>query len=206
LHNRLCTITFALVALPRRELTDLLAVRALAHPRRQMIMQQLGAHGPATSAELGRRLGLNTGATSYHLRELAKHGFIEAVPEQGHGRERWWRAVASDFRFPRRSQQDAPLRAAIDEATRLAFAADVDALVRHSEQARGEWADAAMFSRGTVRVTPDELLAFFEEYIALVNRYAHRDEEPRPGAKPVAARLLVFPINDEDDTNDEEEA
>lgn len=161
-----------------------------------MIMQALGAHGPATSAELARRLGLNTGATSYHLRELARHGFIEEVEERSRGRDRWWRAVANDFRFPRRSEQGEPLRAALDEVTRLAFAADVDAFARFHGQEHGEWADAAMYSRGTVRVTPGELLAFFEEYIALINKYAHRDEPARAGTRPIAARLLAFPIEE----------
>jgi predicted ArsR family transcriptional regulator len=164
-----------------------------------MIMQHLGVHGPATSAELARRLGLNTGATSYHLRELARHGFVEPVPEKARGRERWWRAVASDFRFPRRSQQDAELRAALDEVTRLAFASDVDTLARFHDEEQGEWADSAMYSRGAIRVTPDELRAFFEEYIALINKYAHRDGPSRAGSRPVAARFLAFPISEEED-------
>ena len=32
--------------------------------------------GPTTATALAPRLGLNTGATSYHLRQLAQHGFI----------------------------------------------------------------------------------------------------------------------------------
>lgn len=161
-------------------------------------MQQLGARDASTSAELARVLGLNTGATSYHLRELARHGFVEEVPERARGRERWWRSVAADVRFPRRSRQDAELRAAVDEVTRLSFAADIDALARHLEGARGEWADAVPYSRGTIRVTFDELLAFFEEYIALVNKYAGRDREP-PGTRAVATRFLAYPIADENE-------
>lgn len=186
------------MSLPRRELSDLAAVRVMAHPRRRQIMQQLGARGPATSAELARSLGLNTGATSYHLRELARHGFVEEVPERAHGRERWWRAVATDFRFPRRSRQGAELRTAIDEVTRMSFAADIEALARHLEQERGQWADAVPYSRSTIRVTFDELLAFFEEYIALVDKYAGRDREPPPGARAVATRFLAYPIADAD--------
>src|SRR3954470_17195944 len=75
------------------ELSDLATLKALAQPRRQRMLQHLTVHGPATSATLARALGLNTGATSYHLRELARHGFVEEVAEpaeaSGHGRERW---------------------------------------------------------------------------------------------------------------------
>ena len=59
------------------ELSDLAALKALAQPRRQRMLQHLTLHGPATSATLARALGLNTGSTSYHLRELARYGFVE---------------------------------------------------------------------------------------------------------------------------------
>jgi hypothetical protein len=66
------------------ELSDLAALKALAQPRRQRMLQHLTLHGPATSATLARALGLNTGSTSYHLRELARYGFVE---ETGAGAE-----------------------------------------------------------------------------------------------------------------------
>lgn len=69
------------------EITELAALKALAQPRRQQILQRLTLHGPATSAILARALALNTGATSYHLRELARYGFVEdaAAEEPGGG-------------------------------------------------------------------------------------------------------------------------
>lgn len=177
------------------EITDLEALRALAHPRRQRIMQHLTVHGPATSASLARALGLNTGATSYHLRELARFGFVEEVPEQAHGRQRWWRAAHRDLRFPRRSQQSAQMRPVIDEMNRLAFAADIEWFARSQAEFGGDgpWSDAFPYSRGTIRLTFDELLTFFEEYIALLNRYKRPDEKTPPGARTVLTRFLAFP-------------
>src|ERR687887_279452 len=96
---------------PPEKFADLETVRALAHPRRLRIYHFLQVNGPATSARLARELGLNTGATSYHLRELADHGFVEEVPEQAHGRERWWRAVKMDLRFAPLSRQSEEMRA-----------------------------------------------------------------------------------------------
>ncbi|WP_233160762.1 winged helix-turn-helix domain-containing protein [Actinophytocola xanthii] len=61
--------------------------------------------GPASATTLAAELGVNTGATSYHLRELAKHGFVEEDPGLGHGKEQWERARRRDLRFPRRGQQ-----------------------------------------------------------------------------------------------------
>ena len=68
-------------------------LRALAHPVRLRMLGMLRIEGPATATSLAQRLGLNTGATSYHLRQLAQHGFIEDDDEHGNGRERWWRAA-----------------------------------------------------------------------------------------------------------------
>ena len=55
--------------------------------------------GPATASQLAEKLGESSGATSYHLRQLAAHGFIEDAPEHGKGRERWWKAVHTGLRF-----------------------------------------------------------------------------------------------------------
>src|SRR5690606_28872640 len=48
--------------------------------------------GPQTATSLATRLGLNSGATSYHLRQLAQHGFIEIDESRGNKRDKWWRA------------------------------------------------------------------------------------------------------------------
>lgn len=174
-----------------REISELEVLRSLAQPRRQQMLQHLTLHGPATSATLARALGLNTGATSYHLRELARQGFIEELPEQPHGRQRWWRYVKRDIRFPPRSAQDEATRLTLDEMNRQSFAADMAAFTRaQADHADGEWADAFPYSRGTIRVEPAELRQFFEEYIALLNRYARSDS---PGARTVVTRFLAFP-------------
>ncbi len=71
---------------------DLTALRALAHPVRLRMLGMLRLDGPATATRLADRLGLNSGATSYHLRQLARHGFIAEVEDAGSKRDRWWQA------------------------------------------------------------------------------------------------------------------
>ncbi len=58
----------------------------------------LRLEGPATATQLAQQLKLNTGATSYHLRQLAEHGFIEEDHERGDARDRWWRAAHESTR------------------------------------------------------------------------------------------------------------
>ena len=67
-------------------------LRALSHPTRLKMLMLLRLEGPATATSLAQRLTLNTGATSYHLRQLAEHGFIEEDAERGDARDRWWKA------------------------------------------------------------------------------------------------------------------
>ncbi|MFJ6570530.1 ArsR family transcriptional regulator [Streptomyces sp. NPDC091292] len=223
------------------ELSDLAALKALAQPRRQLMLQHLTVHGPATSATLGRALGLNTGATSYHLRELARYGFVAEAEGAGHGRERWWRAVPGDRRFPPRSRQSPEMRLVMEELDHLAYAADLElfAQLRREADAEAEadppgnpgrpespdgpngpagphsspgpdspgasgsaatsgvtdpaWADAFPYSRGTIRLTVDELHEFFEAYIALLNRYKRPEAETPAAARTVLTRFLAFP-------------
>ncbi|NGO09627.1 helix-turn-helix transcriptional regulator [Streptomyces sp. HC44] len=180
------------------ELSDLAALKALAQPRRQRMLQHLTVHGPATSATLARALGLNTGATSYHLRELARYGFVEeteaADGSAGHGRERWWRAVPGDRRFPPRSRQSPEMRLVMDELNHHAYAADLELFEQLQRDAADDpWADAFPYSRGTIRLTLPELREFFEEYIALLNRYKRPEADTPPGARTVLTRFLAYP-------------
>lgn len=71
---------------------DVTQLKALSHPVRMRILGLLRTLGPATASQVARHLGLNSGATSYHLRQLAEHGFVEEAPELGNKRERWWQA------------------------------------------------------------------------------------------------------------------
>ncbi len=70
---------------------DVTALKALAHPVRLRMLGMLRIDGPATATQLAARLGLNSGATSYHLRQLAQYGFIEDAPGPSR-RDRWWKA------------------------------------------------------------------------------------------------------------------
>lgn len=182
---------------PPREVTDPATLRLLAHPLRHRIMQHL-QHGPANSTALARALGESTGATSYHLRQMARHGFVEEVPERSRGRERWWRAAPLDLRFPRRSQQSPEVRGLMDEMNRLALATDMEdfAWFQLHRDEMGVWADALPFSRGSIQVTPAELLEFFEEYLRLLKRYQRPHGDIPPDARTVLVRFVAFPAPD----------
>src|SRR5579875_3782688 len=75
------------------KLTDPRMMRALAHPARIAILQHLAIEGPATATECAEVAGLSPSACSYHLRALARYGFVEEDPAAAvDGRQRPWRA------------------------------------------------------------------------------------------------------------------
>ena len=165
----------------------------MVRPAPASTLRQLHRDGPAISTSLAHARGENTGATSYHLRQLAEHGFVEEVPERRRGRERWWRARTRDIRFPPRSRMDEEVRAAFDELGRLNVADDVAAFARFQQQrdSLGEWGDALLFARGGLRLTLPQVRRFWEDYMALYNRYA--SDEPSGDAQRVLLRFVAFP-------------
>ncbi|MDT7805638.1 MAG: hypothetical protein QOI78_9071 [Actinomycetota bacterium] len=181
--------------MPEPRTADLKALKALANPLRQRILELLTAGGPATSTTLAQQLGVTTGGTSYNLRVLAENGFVAEIPERAHGRERWWRAVEHDVRLPPPGDQDDPAKAAIGELHRLWLAGDTELYERFERErpALGEWADAVPYSRGAIRVNLEELADFFEAYLALLRRYQRPDGETPADARRVETRLLAFP-------------
>src|SRR6201989_2093903 len=73
-----------------RELTDPKAMRALAHPVRLALLEALTDAGTLTATEAGERVGESPANASFHLRQLAKYGFVEEA-EGGIGRRRQWK-------------------------------------------------------------------------------------------------------------------
>ena len=106
---------------------DPTALRALSHPVRLRILGLLRVDGPSTASALAARLGLNSGATSYHLRQLAQHGFAVDDAERGNGRDRWWWAAHQSTRTDASAEANPEGREAID-----AFSQSV--AVVHTEQ------------------------------------------------------------------------
>jgi len=176
----------------RIDVTDVAALRLLAHPLRRRISEQL-RHGPVSATSLAEALGESTGLTSYHLRQLAKHGFVEEVPELSAGKERWWRPVPADRRYPPYSRQTPEMREVSAEIVRDNLAEVVELYEEYEGKATdlGPWADAFVFSRASVQVDLEQFKEFFEDYLRLVERYS----APSPGdsRKTVLLRLFGFP-------------
>jgi DNA-binding transcriptional ArsR family regulator len=178
------------VELPRRDLSDPRALRALAHPTRQHILRRLAQEGPATSAMLARELNEDRGATSFHLRQLGTYGFVVVDEERSEGRRKFWRLVSQDLRLPRVPGEAGAAEAAA--TMRQLWGDSLAALARFYESG-DPWVQDAGLSHSALRLTRAELRAFENEYIALLSRYIRPAEEAPDGARPVIALFAAFP-------------
>jgi DNA-binding transcriptional MocR family regulator len=166
--------------------------RTLANPLRRRILSHLQQHQEANSTSLARALGESTGTTSYHLRKLAEQGFVAEIPGKSAGRERWWRALPFHVQAPDPAKMAAAELSAAMAHTKAQAEHDIDLYFRVLTQYEGPegW---AQLSRGGVRMTKQELLAFFQEYLALQWKYGHTDQDAPPDARPVALRFFAVP-------------
>jgi DNA-binding transcriptional ArsR family regulator len=177
---------------------DARSLRGLAHPLRIRLMGLLRYEGPSTATRLAQRLGLASGATSYHLRQLAAHGFVVEDTERGVGRERWWKAAHQRTRLP--TGGDPEIEEATDGFLRGVAAFWSEQMNRAIDERAtlpAQWRDASIFVDVSLRLTPQELQQLRGELRELVARYPLNDPasthaEPA-GSEPVTLQLQAFP-------------
>jgi DNA-binding transcriptional ArsR family regulator len=184
----------------RFEVTDVEALRALTHPLRARILGVLRREGAATASQLGRRLGESSGATSYHLRQLHRFGFVEEAPEQSSRRERLWRAThALTSIDPRRFSGGADA-VVLDEFSRRQLAQLEEQSRRWTSRRAGaspEWVSAAGFSDAMARLSPAACAELHERLTDLVDELQARSAG-EPDVAWVSVFLAALPMSDEE--------
>jgi len=177
-----------------REPADVGELKALAHPLRQELLTRLQRYGPATSADLAAEFTADRGATSYHLRQLARFGFVEEDTARSSGRRKYWRARPRDVRLPHRPADPETAAAADAVGRQWMTGAHRDLTAYLSDRdAFGDFAAAAMHSFGGTTLTPEELARFGEEYIAFLSRWQRDPEQAPPGSRHVSVVFHAFP-------------
>lgn len=176
---------------------DAKSVRGLAHPLRLKILGLLRTDGPATATTLASRLGLNTGATSYHLRQLAAYGFIVEDQRRGTGRERWWRAAHRTTYLDRETLSRNETAEAFRRSVGQIYIERIQRAVDDYATLPQEWREASSLSDWVLRLTPAETRQLTSELFDVLRRYrAHDPESPEPappGAVPVSVLMQAFP-------------
>lgn len=172
-------------------------LRGIAHPLRLRMLSLLRADGPATATTLADRLGQSTGATSYHLRQLAQYGFVVEDPSLGAGRERWWRAAHRGTLLEGDLVRDAPVDTeAYLRAVALLYAERVDRWLGERVTLPQDWDAVPTLSDQRLRLTADEARDLHRELDELIGRYRRDDPEtPAPaGAERVVVQWQLMPF------------
>lgn len=167
--------------------TDPRAIRALAHPVRLDLLEVLGGIGPATAARCAAVVGQSHASVSYHLRQLAKYGFVQAGEPTGDQRERPWQVTS-------RSQNYASgAGGAADELSRVRIEREATKILEFIDRRPGEqpaWREAAYLSMATVPMTADELSQLRVRLAALLEPYLARLAGGAADAVPPGGRWV----------------
>jgi DNA-binding MarR family transcriptional regulator len=157
-------------------ITDPMALRALAHPLRLDLLELLTMLGPATAATCARQLETSQASCSFHLRQLAKYGFVERSPESGDRRERPWQLTDLE-----QSWSSAEPDAAVDQLERVFIQREADRMLHWLSVAAAEpeeWRRAAFLGGMTLPLTADELGSVGKGLRAVLAPYVERLAEP----------------------------
>jgi DNA-binding transcriptional ArsR family regulator len=170
-------------------------LRALSHPTRLKMLMMLRLEGPATATQLAQQLKLNTGATSYHLRQLAEHGFIVEDRERGDARDRWWKAAhrSTVAGFDSRiSDEDAESAEAYLHTVALMY---TETLLQYADERRylpRPWQKASTTSDWHLRLSPERAEQLVDALAKLVEDWEEADAD-EAGTGDFVVNLNAFP-------------
>jgi predicted transcriptional regulator len=206
----------------RLNLTDPKAMRALAHPLRWALLEALGHAGTLTATQASEMLDESPANCAFHLRTLAKYGFVEEAGG-GKGRERPWRRAYEGMSWQSRQGDQQFILAG--QALNQVWLDRLMTRARRSLIATTSWPDGFEDDLGgaasMLYVTPAEarelhveLMETFERLLGKDHRFTERrDPKRRPAdAMPVEFVLLGYPVLDspplpgDDETGDDPDA
>lgn len=190
----------------RRLEMDAPSLKALAHPMRVQILRILQLRNRASVTSLAAELGETTGATSYHLRQLARHGFVEefeATDEQpdrqrsAGRRQRWWRMAVDqihmtgfEFMENKDTREAAGFLLREFQADRSRRLANWFATATLWPEA---WQRASSSNDGNVKLNATQTRALADEIAAVFAKYSAM--KPGRGARSIDVQYAVFPAD-----------
>ncbi|MFF5284408.1 MULTISPECIES: helix-turn-helix transcriptional regulator [Streptomyces] len=139
--------------------------------------------------EAASRLGCSSGLCSFHLRQLARHGFIEEAPHRG-GRARPWRLKQHTL------AADGPVEEQFGDLARGLEDESWQRWLDRREEVPSEWRHDEAFS-AVAYLTPEEMSRVANVIRRALEPYQDREQRPlaRPdGARPVALITRLFPL------------
>ncbi len=190
------------------EIGDPQAIRALSHPLRLDLLELLGAISPATAATCGRILGVPQANCSFHLRQLAKYGYVEDAGPGRDRRERQWRVP--EPRPVLRIAGSDPLVG--QELLRIVVEREAKAILSNRERRDSDptWSDASTVFAAVAILTAEEATDLKAKWKALIEPYVGRDRQAdlTPDRRYVRYFMAAtpMPVLDLGETDDDRES
>jgi DNA-binding transcriptional ArsR family regulator len=183
-----------------RKVTDARTLRALAHPVRIALIEALSLGGAMTATEVGERIGESPTTCSFHLRQLAKYGFVEEAGG-GRGRARPWRMTSIGMSLAA-TPGDVESEIAAGAVLRLFRERQLgryQAWLATKAAYPRQWREASSDNEYVFYLTAGELEQLNEELHALLGpRFLERLTDPSqrpPGSVPVEMVVISYPID-----------
>lgn len=176
-----------------RRLTSATELRALSHPIRLALVELLDEEGPLTATQAGERLGESPANASFHLRTLARYGYVEEAPG-GRGRQRPWQVVHQANTIPG-DELGADAKLAAGALLQLIRERDLQRLQAYGSTRADypkEWREAAHEVRLLMHLTAAELGELFGAIESVLEPYVEKVDR-RPGTLPVSFGLHAIP-------------
>jgi DNA-binding transcriptional ArsR family regulator len=176
------------------------AIKALAHPARLAVMDQLMDNQARTATELAAEIGLSPSAMSYHLREMAKWKLVVEA-KSNDGRERRWRLNPGGFAIDP-AHPTASIAAEQTVVTRL-IDRERDEIMRTLSrlgELPDEWRDAASLVTTRLQLTAPEVEELARGFQELIAPYENRRRRAKPsaGTRKVLVGFRLVPTLDEE--------
>lgn len=176
-----------------RAIDDAPSLKALTHPTRLALMEAIALSGTLTATQASGLVGESPTACAYHLRMLARHGFVEEAGG-GRGRERPWRLAHTGMSFDEHSD-DPAIALAGRALSKMLIERWIDrirafdlARLRYPEDVR----EATVIQQAVVFATPAELVQLRDEIAALMFRHTDRVDPANRPAGSVPFEMVLF--------------
>ena len=183
-----------------REISDARELRALAHPVRMQLYEVLALHESLTATQASKLVGGSPSSVAYHLRTLAKYGYVEEAND-GTGRERPWRMAEIGFSYSEEKSTDPETKAAARALSRQLFKRWLDRREEYQRN-RERWPEEVREAVGDWNTvlfgTVEEFRELQEAFFKLAEKYHDRIKNPelRPeGSQIFELQLYTHPID-----------
>ena len=175
-------------------LTDPRIIRALAHEARQKLIALVGRGRVVTATEVADELGVSPSAASYHLRQLARYGLVEAAPApSSDGREKRWQATFDSLVMAPDGEADHASAAAHLEIFQAAIRQSTLTSLGLVDAPEDEDSAGVTIARAQLQLTVEQASELSRRLRDVLADYDHLNDEGGEGVLPVDFYYLLAP-------------